>query len=55
MIGYTKLGGSTDIMANFLVKICYMVVYKSMPVCKGIIHQDKVAILRVVLIPNSYL
>lgn len=42
VIGYSRLGGPIDIMANFLVKICYIVGYRSIPVCRGIINQDKV-------------
>lgn len=43
VMGYSRLGGPIDIMANFLIKICYIVVYKSMPVCKGIINSEKVS------------
>ncbi|XP_064103254.1 sphingomyelin phosphodiesterase-like isoform X1 [Macrobrachium nipponense] len=39
--GYSRLGGPIDIMATFLIKICYIVYYQSMPVCRGIINQDK--------------
>ncbi|XP_069157313.1 sphingomyelin phosphodiesterase isoform X2 [Procambarus clarkii] len=41
VIGYSRLGGPIDIMANFLVKICFIIGYRSIPVCRGIINQDK--------------
>lgn len=41
VIGYSRLGGPIDIMANFLVKICYIVGYQSIAVCRGLINQDK--------------
>ncbi|XP_076032765.1 sphingomyelin phosphodiesterase-like [Oratosquilla oratoria] len=41
VIGYIKIGGPIDIMASFLVKICYIVAYKSLAVCRGLINQDK--------------
>ncbi|KAK8719199.1 hypothetical protein OTU49_014182, partial [Cherax quadricarinatus] len=41
VIGFSRLGGPIDVMANFLVKVCFIVGYKSISVCRGIINQDK--------------
>lgn len=43
IVGYSRIGGSINILSNFLVKICYLFVYKSTEVCKGLIYQDKVS------------
>ncbi|CAL4067261.1 unnamed protein product, partial [Meganyctiphanes norvegica] len=41
VIGYSKLGGPTDIIANFLIKICYLIAFQNLSVCKGLVNQDK--------------
>lgn len=41
MIGYLNLGGPIDLFADFIIKICYVIAYQSLPVCRGLINQDK--------------
>ncbi|MPC97503.1 hypothetical protein E2C01_092821 [Portunus trituberculatus] len=54
VVGYLKIGAPVDFMANVLVKICYVVAYKSLPVCRGIIFQDKVCFWCVLLFFNCF-
>ena len=39
---YVRAGGRVQPMAKALVNVCYVGFYRSMRVCRGIIHQEKV-------------
>ncbi|KAB7498279.1 Sphingomyelin phosphodiesterase 2 [Armadillidium nasatum] len=41
VVGYSRIGGSINILANFLSKICFLFIYKDSKVCRGLIYQDK--------------